>query len=269
LGEPGDGDDPIYIPPHQTIAADVGVVRWWEGDTIYISSQRKGKKVVAPPNSCDLFQGMNYLETFDGTMLDVSNVTNMASMFDWCPNLVELVGLETWNVSQVQSMESMFDGCESLADVNALQDWDVKNVADMRWMFVNCSSLCNLNGLKHWDVSRVERMDSMFKGCSALTSVDAIAEWDVSNVEWMPSMFKDCKSLKNVDGLRDWNMRKVVHHVGHDILTGDVFEYWEAHTKHMDKIFDGCESLSSLPRWYELRYCAYDPSYDKPEHKIH
>jgi surface protein len=155
-------------------AQDRGVVGWMQGDTYYVSTQRKGVKVTAPVNCSELFSvdwidGCKF-QTVDAAALDVSHVTNMSGMFWRCTSLKSISGLSQWDVSHVTDMDCMFSGCKFLETVDALAQWDTHNVADMFGMFSGCAALTSLDGLETWDISHVTDMNEMFSGCAALPS---------------------------------------------------------------------------------------------------
>ena len=75
------------------------------------------------------------LSRFDGTNLDVSNVTNMSSMFFY-NQISDLSPLANWKTDNVTDMSYMF-GNNQISDVSPLANWKVDNVTDMSWMFDN------------------------------------------------------------------------------------------------------------------------------------
>merc|ERR1719442_242688 len=62
----------------------------------------------------------------------VSNVTNMASMFQDALTF-NMSGLHFWDVSKVTTMRSMFEGAESFN--GNIDNWHVSRVTDMSRMF--------------------------------------------------------------------------------------------------------------------------------------
>ena len=121
---------------------------------------------------------------------DVSNVTNMESMFWGCENFNS--DLSKWNVSNVKDMSFMFYGCKNFN--SDLSNWDVSSVTDMCSMF-NCCMSFN-SDLSRWKVSNVENMNFMFSRCGDFNS--NLSHWDVSNVTNMGHMFNGCSSLQKL-----------------------------------------------------------------------
>ena len=90
---------------------------------------------------------------------DVSNVTDMFSMFKNCTNFNQ--PLNSWNVSKVTDMVEMFSGCTNFNQ--PLDDWDVSKVRIMSSMFRDCT---NFNQpLTNWNVSAVQIRQHMFARC--------------------------------------------------------------------------------------------------------
>ena len=142
------------------------------------------------------------LSKFDGTNLDVSNVTDMSYMF--CGNQIsDVSSLANWDISNVTDMENMFSGCDNLSDISPLANWDTSNVTNMEGMFVNCSNLSDISPLANWDTSNVTKMDVMFENCSNLSDISPLANWDTSKVTDMTSMFENTP-LKKVT-LTNWD----------------------------------------------------------------
>ncbi len=64
--------------------------------------------------------------------------------------MVDVSGLSGWDVSNVTNMWSMFEDCGSLVDVSVLSGWDVSNVTYMEDMFNCCVSLRKNTIPKHF-----------------------------------------------------------------------------------------------------------------------
>ena len=104
--------------------------------------------------------------------IDVSNITNMAYLFE---------GLDPHDID--------------------ISQWDVSNVQNMRGMFFQCRQLTA--DLSTWDVSKAKDMYAMFFDCAKFNS--DLSNWDVSNVKDMYGMFNSCDSMKE---LPKWYVEK-------------------------------------------------------------
>lgn len=89
------------------------------------------------------FYSFRNLSSFDGSKMEVSNVTNMANMFDFCSNLTNINGLSNWNTENVTNMHYMFIDCTNLTNVNALDNWNTRKVTTTLYMFYGCNNLTN------------------------------------------------------------------------------------------------------------------------------
>ena len=143
---------------------------------------------------------------FDGTNLngdisswDVSNVTNMSSMFNGASDFNQNISI--WDVSNVTIMGGMFNEAHSFNQ--DISSWDVSNVTDMNSMFDGAFDFNKPIG--DWNVSNVTDMFYMF----ATTEVfnQDISSWDVSNVTNMSNMFYWVYAF-NQD-LSSWNVSGV------------------------------------------------------------
>ena len=147
---------------------DGGVVAWMDGTTMKISTQIKGLKVQANPDSHYMFYQQKNLKNIDLTMLDTQNVTTMNSMFIDCSGLTSL-DLTPLDTHKVTDMASMFNDCRGLTNLD-LTPLDTSNVTNMDSMFCFCNSLTTLN-LSSSDTRNVTEMSFMFSSCNNLTSL--------------------------------------------------------------------------------------------------
>ncbi|NBR41025.1 MAG: BspA family leucine-rich repeat surface protein, partial [Alphaproteobacteria bacterium] len=119
---------------------------------------------------------------------DVGNVTTMAFMFRETP-FNQPIG--SWDVSSVTTMWQMFIFS---AFNQPIGDWNVSNVTDMAAMFYSQGGFANPEGFTNpfnqdisgWDVSSVTDMSFMFMGSDFN---QPIGTWDVSSVTDMRQMF--------------------------------------------------------------------------------
>ena len=105
------------------------------------------------------------LSKFDGTNLDVSNVTYMQNMFN-DNQISDLSSLANWNVDQVTNMAGMFFR-NQISDLSPLANWNVDQVTNMGVMFQH-NQISDLSPLANWNVDRVIVTFSMFSDNSSL-----------------------------------------------------------------------------------------------------
>ena len=96
---------------------DGGVVAWMNGTTMKVSTQIKGLKVQANPDSGNMFYNKSNLKNIDLTMLDTQNTTKMYGMFYGCSGLINL-DLTPLDTSMVTDMRRMFYGCKGLINLD-------------------------------------------------------------------------------------------------------------------------------------------------------
>ena len=128
---------------------------------------------------------------FDPELYDVSNVTDMNTMFHSATTLTSL-DLSSWDTSKVTTMESMFNVCRSISYLD-ISNFDTNNVTTMKYMFNSGTSLESLD-LSHFQTSKVTTMENMFSVCSRLTDLD-LSSFDLTNVTNMINMFWNCTAL--------------------------------------------------------------------------
>lgn len=107
-------------------------------------------------------------------------ITDMSSLFSGSKRL-DFSGIESWDVSNVTDMSSMFNKCISFNQ--PLDDWNVENVIDMSFMFSGC---CDFNRSLEkwgWKVSKVEFESYMFEGCRSLKTKPSWYEWLVEKCQ--------------------------------------------------------------------------------------
>ncbi len=163
--------------------------------------------------------------------LNVSNVTNMHSLFFKDTNLTSL-DLSNWNTESVTNMSYMFDGDSSLQNIEGidnfqtgkvttmyamfsksnisalnLSNWDTSSVTDMSYMFYGDSSLQNIEGIDNFQTGKVTTMYAMFSKSNISTL--NLSNWDTSSVTDMSFMFNKCANLTTIEGLNNFKTDKV------------------------------------------------------------
>jgi len=100
--------------------------------------------------------------------IDTSEITEMRGLFYNLP--ITEIDISGWDVSNVTDMSTMFFECEKLKSIGGLNNWDVSKVKYMTYMFYDCYRLNNIGDISNWKTSKVENMNKMFTG-SGITNI--------------------------------------------------------------------------------------------------
>ena len=139
---------------------------------------------------------------FDISKWDVSNVTNMESMFFNCKKFD--CDLSKWNVSKVKNMHSMFINCYKFTG-KGLENWNVSNVKDMCNIFRNCNIFTG-KCIENWNTYNVENIKGAFL---ADTNFNAdLSKWNISKIKSTLNLFNGCENLKG-----EWVSKWDVSHI--------------------------------------------------------
>ena len=239
------------------------------------------KKVVfdasfaaARPTTCrDWFSSCSSLKTVEGLAnLNTEAVTDMNSMFYYCPSLKSL-DLSTFNTANVTDMSRMFFSCDSLTSLNVsgfntskvtkkdnmfnsclqlpaldVSSFNTENVTSMDKMFTNCRKLKTLD-LKNFDTRKVTSMDYLFNYCQELTSLD-VSGFNTENVKSMDYMFSYCLELLSLD-VSNFNTQNVTSMHGMfyfctKLPSIDVSKFDTRNVKSLSYLFGQCNELASV-----------------------
>ena len=133
------------------------------------------KDWILPDYSYSIFENTNGINNnitrIDVTGWDLSNASDISSLFKENNNLTEIIGLETWNTSNISNMESMFESCTSLNEINGINKWNTSNLANMEKMFYNCSNIESID-LSNFKNDNLYTIKNMFTGCSKLKNIN-------------------------------------------------------------------------------------------------
>ncbi|MBO5005694.1 MAG: BspA family leucine-rich repeat surface protein [Clostridia bacterium] len=123
-----------------------------------------------PKNKVELISNLNILINrgeYDFNCINTTNITDMSFLF-YNPDIKNVSNIcfdvSKWNVSNVTNMKSMFFYCRNFnCDIS---NWDVSNVKNMSRMFYNCQRFnCDLD---KWNVSYICDKFNMFYECDSL-----------------------------------------------------------------------------------------------------
>ena len=100
--------------------------------------------------------------------IDVSNLDSLCKKYNKYTDIgifedmnFKHIDISNWDVSNVTDMSSMFYGCTYFNQ--DISGWDVSNVTDMAQMFRECRSFNQ--DISSWDVSKVIYNNKIFENC--------------------------------------------------------------------------------------------------------
>lgn len=125
--------------------------------------------------------------------------------------------LKNWDVSEVTNLQNIFQYCNNIQNLDGLIYWDVAQVIYLDSAFYSCSNLINIKGLRFWNTRNVVYMGSCFQNDTSLTDIESLANWNTSNVKYLSNMFRNCKSVPTFIPLNKWNISNVISHT--DVFT--------------------------------------------------
>lgn len=125
--------------------------------------------------------------------LDVTNITNMANLFNGYGRRFN-GDISEWDVSHVTNMQTMFSYCEFNGDIS---NWDVSNVKNMRSMFLG--SYYFNQDINNWDISNVSDLCRMF--CQSIFN-KPLNKWQPKSVEYIDQMFSDSIFKQDISNWR-------------------------------------------------------------------
>lgn len=151
---------------------------------------------------------------------DVSNVTDMCSMFEWYAKFN--CYLNNWDVSKVKDMYAMFSWCQQFD--KPLNKWNTSNVENMINMFAH-TYVFNQD-IWDWDVSKVKAFIHMFYWAEKFNNwwSDSIKKWKFRSWAQMDWMFQYAREFNQ--NISTWRTSWISTH-------RDFFDwvnpYWPKH----------------------------------------
>lgn len=177
---------------------------------------------------------------------DVTNITIADSMFNGCPNLIELP--EGFDTSNLTSCVSMFNGCTSLEKISL----DLSSCTSISQMFNGCSSLIEVD---LQNTGNVTNGVSAFANCSKLETVKNL---DISSVTNCSNMFQNCSNLFYLPQL-DFTSCTTTYYMFHGCSSIIKFDNGLINTSsvtNMNAMFYGCSSLIEIPKDFNTDGCT-------------
>ena len=196
-----------------------------------------------------IFQGCKKLIELDVTNFDISNITDMNRMFNFCHVLKEIKGIEKFNTSKVKDMQYLFNECKNLINLD-LTNFNTLNVINMNRMFNECHELKEIRGLNNFNTSKVNIMKAIFSECNKLLNLD-LTNFDTSNVTDMEGVFNGCKELKEIKGLNNFKTSNVITMAimfqnCNNLLSLDLTSFDTSNVSTMGWMFNECHELKEI-----------------------
>ena len=115
------------------------------------------------------------------TLIDLSNVTSMHSIFRGCTNL-EYINMDDWNVNGIpMDFASMFQECHNIKELD-FSKWNNVYLTDISYMFLSCEKLEKIKGLDKFDTSLCTNFTNVFGSSNRMSVID-ITSWDFSSAK--------------------------------------------------------------------------------------
>lgn len=139
------------------------------------------------------FRNCPNLKTLDTTKIDVSEATQLRTLFQQCHSLATL-DVSNWDTSNVTDIQFCFNGMTGLRTLD-LSTWDTSKLVNMPYVFQSMTYLETLN-LTGWDTSKVTNMTALFLEArylkTVLGSIDMLSNLNATN------MFYGCYALQDI-----------------------------------------------------------------------
>lgn len=155
-----------------------------------------------------------------------------------------------FDISNVTDMGSMFSDYENLRTINGINKWDTSNVTTMENMFNCCRSLESLD-LSSFNTSNVERMWGMFNECENLKELN-LSSFEIRyncNTDWMLNSCRKLHTLR-LDDCNEDTIRKIIE--SREFPTGKAEDYEGTRQIFVDP--DNIGDLSAPANWVFVDY---------------
>jgi surface protein len=149
------------------------------------------------------FLGCQNLQITATDVPDLSGVTSMVRMFEFCLALNTPINMNSWNTSNILYMDSLFYNAYNFNQ--PIGSWNTSAVVSMNNMFYDAEHF-NQN-IGNWNTSSVINMTFMFS--RAFDFNQPIGNWNTSNVSNMSHMFK--LAFEFNQPLGGWNTSSVIY----------------------------------------------------------
>ena len=164
-------------------------------------------------NMCGMF---NRCEQLTSLSLDIkgwemTSVTDISIMFQFCSKLEKFPEIGRWNISKVEDISGLFSECNEVKILPNIGKWNTSKVTNMCGVFNECNKLTYIPDISKWNTSKVTDMSGLFCGCQSIKQLPnfSLQNWNTSNVGDMSYLCDGCSELGDITTIRNWSKVKV------------------------------------------------------------
>ena len=171
---------------------------------------------------------VNNIKEVDFSHVNTSSLTSLKSTFAGCKKLTTVKTPEStasyWDLSNVTDMSTMFNGCVNLRNID-VSNWNTSNVTDISYMFSNCYMLETLNTSK-WDLRKLGKASYAFYNCWRLKSLTFGSNFKLSHLSAVnvTNMFQNMYASRYIDFFAS-NDVNAINESNFDYLIGSYTTY--------------------------------------------
>ena len=139
----------------------------------------------------------------------------LGNMFSGFPNLTDVSWLSKLDISNTTDISSLFDQDTSLTDISPLANWDTSKLISILGTFRGTAisdlspiATKNCGDKTCWDTSSLEEMSSAFQGMMNLSDLSPLATWNASKLNDLSFAFYDTSSLTDFSGISGWRLKE-------------------------------------------------------------
>lgn len=200
---------------------DMGVVKWLENDTLYVSTRREGVKIMFPETVSFMFNHFNgadienyRTQSIDFTNADLSEVTDIG-FFIYNMKYVSEIDLSGKDAPLASNGSGFIANCKNLQSIN-LKGMKLEKVQYGGNMFAKNPKLTELD-LSGLITGSIWEFNNLFDGDTELRSID-LSNINISKTNSFDNTFKDCPNLTTIYA-KEWNKSNTWSH-GTDTFSG-------------------------------------------------
>lgn len=180
---------------------DMGVVKWMDNDTLYVSTRREGVKIIFPESLTFMFNHFGEWEientktqSIDFTNADLSEVTDAGSFINNLSAITD-IDLSGKDSPLATNASGFISNCKNLRSINVK---GIKHASSQygAGMFENNPKLEELD-LSDLTTGGIWELSNVFRGDTELRSID-LSNLNHSNTNSFNETFKGCSNLTTI-----------------------------------------------------------------------